>query len=232
MEASLDGTRPAPTGGHGKLPLNYYAYQAIKKDIIEGVLRPGTLISENELAEKLGISRTPVREALHRLESDRFLKIYPKRGIFVPDISVKDVRDLYSIRAVLEPFAARLATKSILMEEVKRYQHLFEQDITAPREFLALDQEFHILIVKSSNNEYLISLLLEFYDHLRRLRNQISDRIYQARDLIHAEHLAVIEALQTRDEDRVESAMKKHLVNAAERMTLSYVLDGNVGSTT
>jgi DNA-binding GntR family transcriptional regulator len=232
MHTSSDSTRAPRTEQPDKVKLNYYAYQAIKNDIIEGVLQPGTLISENELAEKLGISRTPVREALHRLESDRFLRIYPKRGIFVPDISVKDVRDLYSIRAVLEPFAARLATKAIRMEEVERYKRLFEQDIPTPREFLVLDQEFHNLIVKSSNNEYLISLLLEFYDHLQRLRNLIAERIYRARDLIHAEHLVVIEALQTRDEEQVESAMKKHLLNAADRMTRSFILDGNVGSTT
>ncbi len=224
--------RAAPAAQPAKVRLNQHAYEAIKQDIIDGVLQPGTLISENELTEKLGISRTPVREALYRLESDRFLKIFPKKGILIPDISLKDVRDLYSIRAVLEPFAARLATGYIKLEDVERFRIVFEaENIGSPIELITIDQEFHNLLVKHSNNDYLISLLTGFYDHLHRLRVIIRDKIFEERSRIYAEHQEVIRALLARDEKQVESTLRKHLVNAAERMTQSFIANGKVNST-
>lgn len=216
------------TGGR----LNELAYAAIKKDIVEGVLKSGTFISENELATRLGISRTPIREALHRLESNRFLKIFPKRGIFIPDISVKDVQDLYSIRAVLEPFAARLATNRIELEEIKHFRKVFEKEdsIKTPLELLRVDKDFHTCIIRNSDNEHLNSLLLGFYDHLHRVRVTISDRIYAVRRRICKEHIEVIDALIERDEKRVEVKMRKHLLNAAKRMARSFVDNRLVGA--
>lgn len=207
--------------------LNQKAYETIKKEIVEGDLIPGTLVTENELSSKLGISRTPIREALHRLESDRFIKIYPRRGILIPDISLKDIQDLYSIRAVMEPFAVRLATKRIKSGDLKHYQSIFstERHIKTPKDLLEIDRDFHLMIVKNTNNDYLISLMLKFYDHLQRVRNIIGDRIFEVKEITYKEHLDIIKSILKREEKKAEDAMQTHLKNAFERMSESFSIE-------
>ena len=200
--------------------LNEKAYHLIKQNIIKGVIRPGTFFAEKDLIAELGISRTPVREALQKLETENFIQIYPKRGIFVPEISLKDIKDIYSIREVLEPFAAKLATNNVSTEEIEKFRKAFisEPKSMDAREFIDLDHEFHKMIFLHSDNFYLINMLLRFNEHQYRIRNSIAEKIYDQKELVYKEHLEILKALQQQNPKEVERTMKIHISNGIKRM--------------
>ena len=198
--------------------LKAHAYEVIKEKIVHCELAPGSPISEKELMAEIGVSRTPIREAFHKLEDENLVKIYPKRGIFVTDISPKDIGDIYMLRVLLEPFAARLAASFIDLKALEPYHEIW-RDLHydyEPDEHIRIDRNFHRLIAESTDNKHLNQILFRLYDQVNRIRLLSLRRIKERREETRQEHLAIITALMARDEDGSEQAMRAHLTRARD----------------
>lgn len=198
--------------------LRQVAYERIKRRILTGELTAGAPLSEKDLVSILGISRTPIREAIGRLEQENFLEVFPKRGIFVSRLSYEDIRNIYVIRLQLEPFAVRLAVPNISEEEL----HLQRSIWTLPGEpgnaddHIHNDRNLHHAIFQATHNKYLVQVLDRLYDQATRIRYLSLNRAKSRQDDIHREHVRVIDALLTRDADAAERAMQDHLEHARD----------------
>ncbi len=194
------------------------AYETIKQKIIEGVISGGMPISEKELIEELGISRTPIREALNKLEEEHLLEIFPKRGVFVTRISSEDIDDIYSLRIILEPYAARCAAPQLDPDRLERYREFWSDADVAyhSTDHVHHDQELHSAIAEATRNKYLIQFLSRLYDQANRIRFLSLVRAKDRQAQIKQEHLAIIERLIEQDADGAEAAMRDHLVRAKE----------------
>lgn len=203
------------------------AYNEIKKEIINLTIAPGDPISDKDLGLKLGIGRTPVREALNKLEKDNLVKIFPKRGTFVTNLYISEVADIYSVRGLLEPYAGRLATKNIDLTELEYfYNHWIDDNYNKKidlDEHMKIDNQFHRLIVVNCNNKYLISMLMNFFDHVHRIRNFTKEYIFTRSDKSRIEHLKIIEMIKERDECAVESCLKEHILNVLKSLENYYM---------
>ncbi len=193
------------------------AYSVIKAKIIRCELRPGALLSEKDLIAEIGSSRTPIREALNKLEEENWIRIYPKRGIFVTNISSKDVADIYALRKVNESLAASLAAEVIDLEQLKPYYALWSNSRRTPdvEEHLAKDREFHMLIANAPGNKYLAQFISRLYDQASRVRFLSLERNKERMEQVRLEHLAILERLFARDKKGAGRAMKEHMEPAA-----------------
>ncbi|MCC8189836.1 MAG: GntR family transcriptional regulator, partial [Planctomycetes bacterium] len=141
-----------------KSTLKIRAYTIIKQKIVSCQLEPGSPVSEKELMQEIGVSRTPVREALGLLESEKLVKVFPKRGVFVTDITEKEILDIYTMRICLESTAVRLAVPYLdEKDDIERFHALYSSaEYSATfEEHLAIDREFHLGIARASRNEYM-----------------------------------------------------------------------------
>lgn len=192
-------------------------FEAIEKNILNGVYSPGEVLSESRLSKELGVSRTPIREALGRLESEKLISASPA-GSIVLGITRQDVEDMFFVKKNLEPAAFRRAAKNISDETLGKLKHNLEQ-----QEFYAakrdsenlknLDTEFHDIIYEASGSPILFSILSPNHHKLLKFRKaslEKSNRIPYS----YSEHVAIYDALLARDEEAVEKLMKEHIENA------------------
>ena len=170
---------------------------SLRRSIIQGKLKPGIRISEPSLAVQFGISRTPVREALRQLDSEGFLQLTPRRGARVAPLSEKDIREFYDIKAVLEGYAARLATPRIAPKDLEKMTHCNEQMEKCHLEgdykkVFRLHNEFHEVFLKATGNEQLSQLIRGLVTKFQRFRillalaGKSADSITQHREIIAA----------------------------------------------
>ena len=197
--------------------LSQKVYRALKTEIIKGSLKPGTKLSEGKIAEQMGVSRTPVREALKELAAEGFVKMNPNQAVAVSNASVKDVQEVLQIRGVLEGLAARLATKTINEEEIKeleKYQKRMEQytnkdDVLA---FSEMDAEFHELILNICGNNRLIQIRKNLSDQAHRYRIRslsVPGRLKYSLK----EHQEIVEALKRKNAEQADRLSQKHIEN-------------------
>ncbi|MDD2553301.1 MAG: GntR family transcriptional regulator, partial [Desulfotomaculaceae bacterium] len=138
-------------------PLRELVFDSLRKAIIIGKLKPGERLMEIQLAEEMGVSRTPVREAIRKLELEGFVVMVPRKGAYVAGVSVKDIADVFEVRSALEGLAASLASERITEEEMEDLEKVFHL-ITGEEDLLTVvkkDNEFHELIYKASRNQRL-----------------------------------------------------------------------------
>jgi DNA-binding GntR family transcriptional regulator len=195
-------------------------YDALRDALVAGRLEPGRRLSENELAEALGVSRTPVREALVRLRDDRMVEIVPQLGTFVSKISDGAVADAQFVREALECAAIRLAAVRASASQLLQLEAtIAEQDAAHATgdfdRFFALDDAFHEALCEASGHGIAWSLAQRADGHLVRVR-RLSLPVPEYMGEMIDEHRAVLEAVAARDPDRAEEALRHHL-----RMVLS-----------
>jgi DNA-binding GntR family transcriptional regulator len=144
------------------------AYQEIKQRIIRTDLAPGAVINESEMMDLLGLGRTPIREALKRLQSDDLVVVKPRRGIFVAELAITDLSQIFEVRVELEALAVRLACQRISQEELLKLENLADQYTKTDRDkkddLILLDGKFHALIREATHNRFLISNLEYYYN--------------------------------------------------------------------
>ncbi len=199
-------------------PRSEIAYQQLMEAIQHGVLKPGTRIREVEIADRFGISRTPVRDAIRRLESDGLVIHVPRQGAVIKQLDHREVIELYEIREVLEGTAARYAARhasDLEAAELEELNDLMSSDPRDPVKVADANRLFHSALYRSANNRYLIQALKSLTDAMALLGGtgttlQAEDRIQTA----HAEHLAIIEAIRNRDPDAADEAARLHIRNA------------------
>lgn len=193
------------------------AYKQIKEHILQMVYPPNTPLQEKELQERLGMGRTPIREALIRLQQEGLVQIIPRRGAQVQTLTLGDARDLYHVRSILEPEAVRLAIPHIdageLLPFKERFQALLGQsaDEMDTGELIAVDQEFHRLFLERCGNPYLVEAL-ERIHYRSRLAWAISAK--DRSGLIRAchTHIRLIEAVERNDVEEAAEMMKAHVL--------------------
>ncbi|MGO0802558.1 GntR family transcriptional regulator, partial [Clostridioides difficile] len=154
-------------------PLRDVVFENLREAILEGKLKPGQRLMEVQLAEQLGVSRTPVREAIRKLELEGLVVMLPRKGAYVANMSLKDIMDVLEVRASLEGLAAYLAAERISDEDIKKLKDISEEfkkstlesDVDA---LLKLDVEFHECIFKATNNKKLIQLINSLWEQVYR----------------------------------------------------------------
>ena len=190
------------------------AYDCIKSMIVSCQIKPGEAISEAELIKQLEIGRTPIREALLLLESEDYVKIFPKRGIFVNEISVQDINDTFGMLFILEPIAAVAAVKNIEKEKLLYFLKIFEDPDTSyyQQNYLEVDRNFHSTINSSTGNKIMYDTLMSLYDHNTRVR--LSKYVNQSRMFAtRGEHAEILRAMLEEDEEKVRELMIRHITN-------------------
>ena len=195
------------------------ALDYVKDRILTGAFPGGELISEGEVADALGMSRTPVREAFLRLEADGLLRLYPQRGALVVPVSPQEVRAVMEARLVLEQFAAgkvigqsagaRGAMFDRMTAELARQRRTV--DTADLREFSEADRAFHAILIETAGNSILHAVYSSLRDRQMRMIGESAVRDPARIDTILAEHTLIAEAVRDGDLDRSLDAIKLHL---------------------
>ena len=213
---------------HLKMMNSDFIYSALKKDILALKLRPGQMLSENEIAELYQVSRTPVKGAFIRLESEGFINVVPQRGTFVTLIDFKQIQDILYVRYVLEvdilkkilldPCLDGILGK--LRESLHKQERLIAQGNLSPEAFFEPDSQFHALLFSHVGREQIWSFIQE--NHLNYTRFRLLDTHVTARyNQLYQDHMNIFHALSDRDEQRLDKCVYDHLHNLIEQFSRS-----------
>lgn len=193
------------------------AYSLILSAIDNGIYRPGDRLVESELAERFGVSRTPVREALQRLETQAMLK-RDGRSLIVATLDHNQLAELYTVRAELEALAARLAARHATPEEVRVLSSMVEEDrkiLGDPRALSRANRRFHHQIHLASHNRYLVQQLDLVHRSMALMAR--TSLAAKGRDAVSLdEHQAIVDAISAHDSKRAEEALRNHISMAYE----------------
>ena len=211
--------------------LGNQVFEQIKGMILRGEIPPGRRIIESEIAESMGISRTPVREAVHKLEAEGLLKPLPKGGYAVRGLALSDIEETFDIRIILESFAGYLAAKRHTDEELLPLEDKIDEfqrhlDMNDLRELTRINTEFHELLYNLSKSPKLIKLIHDLRDEIFILRKILLNSAEMARSS-NRDHREMIMAIKEGDAKRVEMLIKEHIVRGKE-FVLEEIRKGSV----
>jgi len=202
--------------------LKDWAYDTIKESILNLRVPPGAQLHIEDLADQMGVSRTPVREALLRLESDGLVRAVPRVGFFVTEITRRDLEDLFELRALLESFAAEKAASLLTDDELARVDRLLEASVSAVEQgdmdrFLETEIAFHTLFIERAPNRHLIAMMESLQDLTYRERVLSLESLKNVRESLN-EHQRIVEALHQRDGELTGRLMREHICAVRDRM--------------
>jgi DNA-binding GntR family transcriptional regulator len=219
-------------------------YRILWDRILARQLHPGEKLSDLRLSEELGVSRTPVREALHRLEKDGVVIAEPNRGFFVASYDRRDIEEIYELRAALEAFALRHAAIAVSpaafreqLDELDRVAHLLQEAETdeeraaAYEAFLEVDRGFHSFLLDNSNNRRLVSVLDGLWAQIAVFQ-KAGLMIAGWTDKALEEHRTIINHLVAGDTDAAAKALEAHIFNIQHRVLADFSLEGDDAATT
>lgn len=201
-------------------PLRDVVFENLREAILEGRLKPGQRLMEVQLAEQLGVSRTPVREAIRKLELEGLVIMLPRKGAYVANMSLKDVIDVLEIRSSLEGLAASLAAQRMNSDDIKKMEKIskeYEKSIKNVdlETSLIKDVEFHECIFKSTNNKKLHQLINSLWEQVYRFRvTYISD--YNSSLSIINEHKLILDAIKKGDTELAKKYATEHIEKAEQ----------------
>jgi DNA-binding GntR family transcriptional regulator len=193
------------------------AYHAIRGLIVSLELAPGAVIDERQLVERLAIGRTPVREALRRLAQERLVEVYPRRGMFVSGVDVRELARLSEVREVLEPEAARLAAERATDADRRELGALLAELDTACGGLMDLDERIHRAVYRAAHNDLLEATLEQYYVLALRIWSMALDRAHDLEEAVE-EHRALLEAIRSGDAERAADTMRAHVQNFEQAM--------------
>lgn len=197
-------------------------FRKIRGDILNRRYNENDELREAAIAEELGVSRTPVREAFRQLELEGLIRIVPNKGAYVTGISSSDVADIYEIRSLLEGLCARWATKKITKEKIEEMEetillsefHLSKEHY---EQLIELDNRFHMQLYESCESKLLIHLLKDFHQYVRKERQTtLSDKARSAAAV--EEHKSIMEAIRDGNAELAEKLADEHICNAYRNM--------------
>ena len=206
------------------LPLRDVVFNTLRKAILKGELKPGERLMEIALADRLGVSRTPVREALRQLELEGLVKIIPNKGAYVTGITPKDVHDIYMIRSLLEGMCARWATEHITPEQIEQLEEIvllsefhLKKDKDKVVQVSDLDGKFHHVLYEASNSRIMEHTLSDFHKYVKMARMLSVGAKNRAEKSIE-EHKAILEAIKKGDADEAERLANLHIMHVMENL--------------
>ncbi len=202
------------------LPLRDVVFQTLRQAILKGELKPGERLTEIQLANKLGVSRTPVREAIHMLEQEGLVRMIPRKGALVADITEKNLRDVLEVRRALEELAVKLACERITsdgIQDLKQAGENFKQALSKAdvMEIAQADVHFHDVIYAATDNQKLIQLLNNLGEQMYRYRVEyLKDRSVFPQ--LAREHDEIVRLIESRKQAQAVQAMRVHIDNQME----------------
>lgn len=196
-------------------PLREIVFEHLRNAILNGDLEPGQRLMELHLAEQLGVSRTPIREAIRKLELEGLVSMIPRKGAYVGEVSIKDILDVLEVRMSLEGLAASLSAQRMdkeqleqlgnVIEEFEEYKDCKDKDVMAK-----LDRRFHDLIINGSNNNKLIQLIQGIHEQFQRFR-VIYFNEYTHYEELNQHHKEIYNAIVERDSSKAQISSENHI---------------------
>ncbi|NLY54441.1 MAG: GntR family transcriptional regulator [Firmicutes bacterium] len=199
-------------------PLREIVFEHLREAIIQGKLRPGERLMETQLAEEMGVSRTPVREAIRKLELEGLVVMIPRRGAYVSDLTVKDVAETFEIRSALEALAAGLAAERISPAESEELDQILVQiadsiEKNDLQQTVALDEQYHNLLYRASRNDRLVQILNNLREQIQRFRIASLGMPGRAQAVLQ-EHKGIAEAVAAGNSGLARCLAQQHIANA------------------
>lgn len=210
------------------LPLRDVVFNTLRQAILKGELEPGERLMEIQLAQNLGVSRTPVREAIRKLELEGLVIMIPRKGAEVASITEKNLRDVLEVRKALEELAAELACKRMTEEgfqELEKQLSIFAEEVKGNdlTKIAEMDVAFHDIIYKYTFNEKLVQMLNNLREQMYRYRVEyIKDK--GKRSGLVTEHVEIMNCIKKRDTEAAKLAVRSHIEN--QEMTVSQKIKG------
>jgi DNA-binding GntR family transcriptional regulator len=206
-------------------PLREVIFNTLREAIIVGELKPGERLMEVQLAEKMGVSRTPVREAIRKLELEGLVEMLPRKGARVADLSIKDIMDVLEVRATLDGLASALSAERITPDEIRELKHHHAQFISYVEKenlqgSIKKDVEFHDIIYRSSRNDKLIQISNNLREQVQRFR-VIYIKDYSSTKELIKEHADICDAIINKDSATARERAQRHIKNQEEAIIKS-----------
>lgn len=199
-------------------PIREAVFSTLRNAILDGKLRPGERLVERDIAEKLGISRTPVREAIRKLELEGLVSHYPRKGVVVAGLSKEEVIEILAIRSVLEGLICRLAAEKIKDKEIERMEQILEQfqlehENSNSRRVNQLHDRFHEVIYRAAGSPRLYELLSHLGEYIRKFAQVGYTKPGRTEEAME-EHTRILDALRTHDSQEAEFLAMRHVENS------------------
>ena len=196
------------------LPLRDVVFNTLRQAILRGELKPGERLMEIQLAERLGVSRTPIREAIRKLELEGLVLMIPRRGAEVAKISEKNLRDVLEVRRCLEELAVELACQRMDDEALERLAlaHKKFMEVVKGTDMMQMAEAYHDVIYEATGNQRLIQLLNNIREQMYRYRLEYIKDAGKRQILVH-EHERILAALQQHHVKEAKDAMREHIEN-------------------
>lgn len=206
-------------------PLREVVCETLRDAVRRGILQPGERLMEIQLAEDLGVSRTPVREAIRKLEMEGYVIMMPRRGTYVADLSIRDINEVFEIRTSLESLASGLAAERINEEELEKLQRLLVEigayiksgDMES---IVRTDTEFHDLLYQASRNSRLVGIISNLREQLTRFRTTSMSFPGRLKATLE-EHRKIVEAIAQGDEKAARKAAEHHMEKSEQTLLAS-----------
>ena len=197
-------------------------FEVLEQQILNGTYAVGDQLVEQKISQELGVSRTPVREALRQLELDSLVTTIPNKGTFVIGISTDDIKDIYTIRIAIEGISAKWAAERITDEQVKELENVVElQEFYSSKneilQIVQLDTKFHETIYEISGSRTLKNTLKSFHTHLKRARETSFFSAGRTRSAVE-EHREIFEAIASHDGEKAKKLTERHVTNARDNI--------------
>ena len=211
-----------------KYSLRGRVFNRIREDILNGKYEDHEELKEVAIGEELGVSRTPVREALRQLELEGLVQIIPNKGAYVVGISASDVRDIYMIRSRLEGLCARWACENITNEQLEELEEIvyladFHEEKGHVDQLAELDNRFHTTLYESCNSKMLEHLLKDYHQYVWQIRQKtLAGK--RGKDS-NNEHRAIMEAIKDSNPDKAEEIANRHMYSAYDNMVKNGLLE-------
>jgi len=210
--------------------LSQKVYRVLKTEIVKGFLEPGTKLFEDKIATQMGVSRTPVREAIQKLAAEGLIKIAPNQTLIVTEVSLEDVKEVLQIRGVLEGLAARIAAKKITRQEIDELEEIVTQmglyvikkDLTS---YCQVDDEFHNLILNVCGNKWIIQIRDNLSNFIYRFRIKslsVPGRLKCSLE----EHKKIMESLKKHNSEEADKLSQIHMENTIINILKNVVVKG------
>jgi DNA-binding GntR family transcriptional regulator len=201
-------------------PLGEVVFEYLRNAILNGTLKPGERLMEISLADQLGVSRTPVREAIRKLEKEKFVEMIPRKGAYVANLTARDILEVLEIRIVLEGFASKLAAERMGDDDVAELESILAEfnkalEVLDRPEMIRRDNEFHNKIYSAAKNNKLVEIVKELHDQYQRFRLIFFNEYDDYNDL-QVWHQNIVDAIRNRDGNRAKECAEYHVRSIRE----------------
>ena len=216
--------RLVPIKLDGYKPLRDVVFETLRDAIITQVLKPGERLMEIQLADEMGVSRTPVREAIRKLELEGLVVMVPRKGAYVAGVSMKVIHEVYEVRSALEMLAVTLAAERITEEELDALERQVLRESEEEKaddgdldSIIYIDSSFHDIIYQAAHNQRLVQFINIMQEQLQRFRAASLSKPGRSKTALE-EHKKIVEALSERNGDLASKLARDHIENAENAM--------------